>query len=402
MHEGIGNDFLDCARTNVFWDFASGPRGRPLSKFKSKLLFITLVTLSLATIQVARAQLQLGSLLLVDPAGGTGAHGSLLVVDQTTGDRSVFSDFGAPAQGPLGVSPCGISVLPGLLGLGDTLFVLDSKAGTNNRGELFRVDQGTGIRQIFTDFGNGAQGPLGQSPVSLATTNGLLGIGATILVLDSEAGTNGRGALFSVDEVTQNRQIINDLGVSSQGPLGVQCSAVITAPGLLGLGTAETLIVDEKGGTNQRGAILLVNIVTGQRTLLSDFGNSKQGPLGAHPVAAAVSPAILDLTNTVLVLDSQAGTNGRGALFVLNSSGFRILLSDFGDYTSGPLGGQAQQVAVVNGTEIVLTDNAAGLFSKGALFSVDPSSGFRSLLADFAEVLEGPTLSQSPIGIGWW
>jgi hypothetical protein len=114
-------------------------------------------------------QLQLGSLLLVDPVGGTGLHGSLLVIDQTTGDRTAFSDFGVSAQGPLGAAPCSVAVLPGLLGPGDALFVLDSKAGTNNKGVLFTVEPGTGIRQIFTDFGNPAQGPLGQSPSSIAT-----------------------------------------------------------------------------------------------------------------------------------------------------------------------------------------------------------------------------------------
>jgi hypothetical protein len=282
----------------VFSHLARVLAHRFLDGYGSKLGAFVLLSLSISSIQAAHAQLQLGSLLLVDPAGGTGLHGSLPVIDQTTGDRTVFSDFGVSAQGPLGAAPCSVAVLPGLLGLGDALFVLDSKAGTSNKGVLFTVEPGTGIRH--------------------------------------------------------NRRILSDFGASSQGPLGVQCSAVIAAPGLLGLGTTQILVVDEKGGTNQRGAIFLIDSLNGQGKLLSDFGSSSQDPLGAHPVSAAVSPDLLDLSNTVLILDSQAGTNGQGALFVLNSNGFRVLLSDFGDYTEGPYtqpssgGGGAEPLAVVN------------------------------------------------------
>ena len=370
-----------------------------VSRYTSKLAAIVLLFLSVASTQPLYAQLQPNSLLLVDPAGGSGSRGALLVVDPTTGNRTVFSDFGSASQGPLGAGPCSVAVL----GAGDALFVLDNKAGTNRRGVLFKVDPGSGIRQTFTDFGNSAQGALGVSPNCVATTNGILGTAAAILVIDSRAGTNGYGALFSVDPITQTRSIVSDLGNSSQGPLGVQCVSVIAPAESLGL----ILVVDSKGGTNQHGAILVVNPLNGQRTLMSDFGNPGQGPVGAHPVSAALSPGILGLSNTILILDSQAGSNAQGALFVLDASGSRTLLSDFGNYIQGPntrstAGGGVQQLAVVSGTQILVTDSSAGLFAKGALFSIDPSSGFRGLLADFAESLEGPTVTQNPIGIGWW
>jgi hypothetical protein len=368
------------------------------AQFAIVLLFLA----TLFTTHPAYAQLQWGSLLLVDSSGGTNSQGSLLTVDQTTGDRAVFSDFGSPAQGPLGKDPAGVAVLSGLLGLGDAILVTDIKTGTNGNGLLFKIDQSTGIRTVLSDFGNLAQGPRGKTPRSLATTNGLLGIGAAILVMDSDAGTSGRGALFSVDPIVGSRKILSDFGDQAQGPIGVYPSNVIAAPGLLGLGTTQILVVDEHGGTNGRGAIFLVNSFTGSRTLLSDFGDLSKGQLGAHPVSAAVSPNFLVLSNTALILDTGAGANGKGALFIVDSSGFRTLLSDFGDSTQGPTGGHALRVAVVNNTEILVTDNAAGLLSKGALFSIDPNTGFRTLLSDFAQTLEGPNVGPNPVSIGWW
>ena len=39
----------------------------------------------------------------------------------------------------------------------------------------------------------------------------------------------------------------------------------------------DILVVDQLGGTNNFGALVLVNPVTGERSILSDFGNPAQG-----------------------------------------------------------------------------------------------------------------------------
>ena len=45
--------------------------------------------------------------------------------------------------------------------------VVDIGAGTNGRGMLFGVDP-NGFRSVISDFGNAAQGPLGQFPTGVA------------------------------------------------------------------------------------------------------------------------------------------------------------------------------------------------------------------------------------------
>jgi hypothetical protein len=56
---------------------------------------------------------------------------------------------------------------------------------------------------------------------------------------------------------------------------------------------ADTVVSDPTAGTGALGALFRVNPTTGLRALLSDFGNAGQGPLGATPVAVAVSTTSL-------------------------------------------------------------------------------------------------------------
>src|SRR5262245_25596634 len=50
----------------------------------------------------AQAKVKAGDILVVDQSGGTGSRGALFVVNSQTGQRTVLSDFGNPAQGKRG------------------------------------------------------------------------------------------------------------------------------------------------------------------------------------------------------------------------------------------------------------------------------------------------------------
>ncbi len=71
------------------------------------------------------------------------------------------------------------------------------------------------------------------------------------------------------------------------------------------------LVIDSDAGT--KGALFRVNPITGNRTLLSDFGNGAQGSSGVDPYGVAI-----DSSGNILVIDLIAGTGGRGALFRVN------------------------------------------------------------------------------------
>jgi hypothetical protein len=286
-------------------------------------------------------------------------------------------------------------------------------------GALWTVDS-SGTRTQISDFGNAAQGPVSSGFLGGVTTMpsgtwilGLLYLNPTLLVTDAFAGSNGAGALFVVNPTSGARTLLSDFGNSAQGPAGVTPDAVAYSNGLLGLGSA-AYVIDNNAGTinpatsEPAGALFAVNPSTGARTLLSDFGDSTQGPLGVNPIAIAVVPAgvltsVLGVNAGLVVLDDNAGTNGVGVVFIVDCNGNRTLFSDLGNSAQGPVAVAPQAITVTQpllglaGTNILLTDNQAGTNSQGALFAIS-TTGTRTVASDFGNTAQGPT-GLDPTGI---
>ena len=229
---------------------------------------------------------------VVDQDAGSGAAGALFRVDPASGNRSLVSDFGNPAQGPLGSDPSGLA-----LEASGTVLVIDKDAGTDFGGALFRVDPASGNRSLVSNFANAGQGPLGSNPSGLA-----LEASGTALVIDYTGGTDILGALLRVDGAG-NRTLVSDFGDAAQGPLG-------SAPFGLALEAAGTvLVIDDTGGTGNAGVLFRVDRVSGQRTVVSDFGNAAQGELGVEPVGVAIV-----VPNCYGRLPTLVGDNGNNVL----------------------------------------------------------------------------------------
>ena len=266
-----------------------------------------------------------GTVLVIDFSAGTDFGGALFRVDTASGNRSLVSDFGNAAQGPLILAPFGLA-----LEATGAVLVIDPFPETNGRGALFRVDTASGNRSLVSDFGNSAQGPVGRAPYGLA-----LETAGTVLVIDKDAGP-GVGALFRVDAATGNRSLVSNFANAGQGPLGSNPS------GLALEASGTVLVIDYTGGTDILGALLRVD-AAGNRTLVSDFGNAAQGPLGSAPFGLA-----LEAAGTVLVIDDTAGTGNAGVLFRVDRvSGQRTVVSDFGNAGQGDLGVEPVGVAIV-------------------------------------------------------
>ena len=69
----------------------------------------------------------------------------------------------------------------------------------------------------------------------------------------------------------------------------------------------DIFVTDFEAGTGGRGALFLINRATGARTLISDWGNASQGPTGQSPFGLAIADA-----NTLLAIDTQ-GNGSSGA-----------------------------------------------------------------------------------------
>jgi hypothetical protein len=375
-----------------------------VSRLTTKFLLLAM-SLLLFTGSFRAFAISSGSILVIDSTAGTNAQGALFAVNPSNGQRTLVSDFGASSQGPLGVDPESVSWVPALvLGLQPTILVADGSAGTNGFGALFQVDPNTGQRTLVSDFGNTAQGALGLYPVSIAVAPaGLLGLGSSILVLDAYAGTNGQGALFTINPQNGLRTLLSDFGLTSQGPQGAYPDSVaLLSPGLLGLGT--TLVVsDGSAGTTGLGAVFAINPATGNRSLLSDFGDTSQGSvdpdLNSFPSSVILyRSGLLGLSQTLLVTDTSAGTNEDGAVITVDPiTGNRSILSDFGNSSQGTLGADPNSIAI-SGTTILVLDGEAGTNGLGALFTINPQGGQRTVLSDFGKSTQGP-LGGYPTGL---
>lgn len=305
--------------------------------------------------------------------------GGALVTITSDGARIVVSDFGNAAQGPRGSGFMdGLSWMPsGLLGLSQTELVTDPFGGSNGAGVLFAVNPTTGQRRVLSDFGNPAQGPIGETPAGVAYGNGLLGLGSRVYVIDNEAGTNNSGALFAVDPATGYRTLLSDFGNAAQGPLGQNPIAIATVPAgllsVLGL-NAGLVVLDDDAGTNGAGAIFAINRA-GQRTLLSDLGNPAQGPVAVGPQAITVTNGLLG-ARAILVTDNEAGTNAQGALFAIDTQGHRTLQSDFGNAAQGFVGEEPNGVVATadgSGNVLVTDDFNDQTPTQAQVFLVTPS-----------------------------
>ena len=319
----------------------------------------------------AGAQSAAASILVVDFAAGTAQRGALFVVDPVTGQRALLSDFGNPAQGPLGAQPHSATVE-----VSGAILVADPDAGPDG-GALFRVDAATGQRTLLSDFGNPAQGPVGRPNSTAIETSG------AILAIDAKGGANNLGLLFRVDPTSGDRTILHDFSTYVDGTGNTPHGVIVEDSGAI-------LAIDLNAGSDKDGALFRIDAVTGQRSLVSDFGDAAQGPLGVDPI---------DLRNesgaAVLVIDHAAGIAGLGALFrVDRATGQRTVLSDFGDPAQGPLGSHPSDLARESTGAILVIDNSA----HGVLFRVDPATGHRTVVSDFGNPTQGP-LGVAPFGV---
>jgi len=274
-----------------------------------------------------------------------------------------------------------------------SFLVLDLGAGTNGGGALFSVDPDTGQRTVISDFGDSSQGVLGFGSLLAGLETDIDG---NIYVLDVDSGTGVSveislggsifneivvfgGRIIRVSPVTGDRTVVSDFGDSSQGVLSFEPSDMAVD------GSGNIIVADIDAGTDGNGLIFSVDPGTGQRTVISDSGDSTQGDLGLNPNGVAV-----DLSGNILVTDAIAGTDSRGVIFSVNpSTGERTVISDFGDISQGDLGSNPFDIEIGSGGDIFVFNPDSDIPPSDVLFSVDPDTGQRVIVSDLNDSSQG-------------
>ena len=295
----------------------------------------------------------LQSAYVVDDDGVSGS-GLLFHVNLDSGERIIISDFDDPAQGPTGSEPTGIAVV------GTTAYVIDDDAGAGGDGILFHVDLITGDREIISEFGNPAQGPTGETPQDL-----LLDGAGGAYVTDTQ-GVTPQGTLFHVDLTSGDRIVVSDFSNPAQG------NTDAANPYGIAMADSDNAFVTDEDGPNGpvgNGALYLVNLTTGFRTLLTNFGDPNQGPGGSEPEGVTTNDV-----GQPLVADRNGGTefpNNRGSIVLVDvATGDRTVISDFGNPAQGPIGADPTGIAYRPATTNVPTLSAWGLIAMAGLLGI--------------------------------
>jgi len=313
-----------------------------------------------------------GTVLVLDNGSANNDGPTLYTIDPQTHRRTLKGKFLNSQGTQLVVDPIDMKIVPTVLNgalLGSSIYVLDNAAGSgsNAYGAILKVDPASGVTSMFSDGGNATQGP-NMNPAGAFVARELLDLADGLYVVDPYWGSAQKGAVLRVDLQSGQRSIVTDGNDANHGP-NFSMPMGIT-------GAAHCLyVVDSLAGTSTLGAVFAVNPGTGQRTMLSDFGDLQQGPTGQDPVAIAIVPTALGLGYLILVVDDMAGTNEQGALFSIDpSNGNRKLLYDFGASGAAAVGRSPGGLHVVPGllgldSRIYVMDSEAGAQKDGKLFA---------------------------------
>lgn len=313
-----------------------------------------------------------GDILVVDASAS-----KLFRIDPHTGTRTVISDFQNPMQGPVAQSLAGLTIGRG------RIFVAAATTG------IYAVDPHTGQRTLVSDFAHGAfQGDVFGSAVD--------SIGR---VLANWAQSSGAPrSIVRVNTATHARVIVSDLANPAQGDTFDCCVSYFTDLALEHSGAivAGLTWFIPVGSPQDVGDVYRVDPVTGDRSLLSDFSNPAQGATDLVPSTGIA----IEKCGRILV-NSRASASAPGPRNLLlridPATGHRTVLSDFDNANQGPLGWRLSGVAVETskaGGIIVGAGNPANRFAEPTLlFRVNPQTGQRALLSDSSDPKQGPSFA---------
>ena len=273
----------------------------------------------------------------------------------------------------------------GITGISQNVFALDPGdilvPDPNGLGgakpALFKVDPTTGARTVFSDFTDALQGPTSIDANGITIDSN----GDVWVVASNFNQAVQRGALFKLDPTTGDRTLISDFADSSQGPLGIQ-------PFRVAADDSGNIFVTDTGPDSSSTDTFLfkINSVTGARTILSNFADITQGPTGRLPFNIAI-----DSSGDLLVSDLFAGVAGNGLIFKIDPiTGDRTVFTDFQTPPGFPTGRLPHGLAIDSSGNIIATTITGGTNGRGLLISVDPITGDRTELNDFGNLAQGP------------
>lgn len=257
------------------------------------------------------------------------------------------------------------------------IFVADFNAFADGGGGVIRVDPVTGARSTVSSNASPATGPSFADPAGMA-----LAPGGDLLVADMNA-FGGPGGVIRVNPVTGARSTVS----ANLAPLG---GPSFEDPSGIVLDRSGDLLIADRGAFGGTGAIIRVDIETGQRTPISHNAAPGGGPSFVEPVGVAPGPS-----GEVFVTDEDAfGDSSGGVIRVDPVSGTRTTLSDNTTPPGGP--GFVEPVGLLRAPEghLLVVEEDGFADAAGGVIRVDPVTGARSTLSANGAPAGGPSFKQ--------
>ncbi len=247
---------------------------------------------------------------------------------------------------------------------------------------LYSIDPATGDRQLLSPLADPSFGPTiggrGTSFTRLVATPG-----GRLLIHENSAG----GAIIAIDPASGKRSLFSDPSDSNQGPAFTY---------FLGLDPQGGLFATETG-VSASASLLEIDSETGRRSIVSQVPAGTAVPnnaLGCGAGSDFAEGGLKGASNLLFCSDQFNVDQLRFNLYKVNTeTGERRLLSDFGATAQGPvLGTPRAQVWAQDGRLLVLDDGNTNTAGLGGIQAIDPATGARSLLSDFADAGQGPLI----------
>jgi uncharacterized repeat protein (TIGR03803 family) len=224
----------------------------------------------------------------------------------------------------------------GLVVSGNTLYGATYLGGSNNSGMIYALDtNGTGFTTLYTFsktvFGNGGfTNSDGANPV------GLILSGSMLYGTASSGGTNGAGTVFALETNGSNFVTLHTFGHSAFDVNVLSSTNLDGASPQAGLALSGGTLYGTtyQAGTNGWGTVFSINTDGSDFTVLHSFNGGATA--SATPASEGGNPAAtLVLNDNTLYGTAEAGgTNGWGIVFALNTDGSNfVTLHSFSPYT---------------------------------------------------------------------
>jgi len=197
-----------------------------------------------------------------------------------------------------------------------------------------------------------------------------------IIIVSDKSGCDSQGAIIRVDAIWGEQTLISDNCISDEGFFD-KLEEVLIIP------NGDFMVLDKESGCDGNGALIQVNPISGKQSIFSD------NCVSFVDLFNDLEDFTIDSSGNFILVDKKSGCNFEGAVIrVDGDTGEHLLISD--NCTDGKVifSADLEGVAIHNNGDIIVVGNKGkeyGCFDvpgQGYVLKVDAVTGIKELISD--------------------